>query len=71
MMDPNQELWDRLRSNGHVISDFYVQTGVGPLDARMYVVIDEVAMSLENARALDRGSLTISGIASNAAHPRM
>ena len=70
-MDPNQELWDRLRSNGHVISDFYVQTGVGPLNARMYVVIDDVAMSFENARALDRGILTIAGIASRAAHSRI
>ena len=69
-MDPNQELWDRLRSNGHVISDFYVQTGVGPLNARMYVVVDDIAMSFENARALDRGIRTIAGIASSAAHSR-
>jgi hypothetical protein len=62
-MDFHQELWDRLRSRGHCIGDIYLQAGVGPMWGRMYVVIDEVAMSFEHARALDRGFLTVAQIA--------
>ena len=62
-MDPNQELWDRLRSRGHRIGDFYVQAGVGSVGGRMYVVIDDVAMSFTHARTLDRGFLTVTQIA--------
>jgi hypothetical protein len=62
-MDFNQELWDSLRSKGHSIDDVYLQTGVGPVGGRIYVVVDEVAMSFEHARALDRGFLTVAQIA--------
>jgi hypothetical protein len=46
-----------------LIGDIYLQTGVGPMGGRMYVVIDEVAMSFEHVRALDRGFLTVAQIA--------
>ncbi len=61
-MSFNQELWDRLKAKGFNISDVYLQTGVGPQGGRMYVVIDNVAMSFAGARALDRGIVTLDEI---------
>lgn len=65
-MNSNQELWDGLREKGFTIGDIYVQTGAGPQDGRMYVVVDSVAMSFADARALDRGVVTLSDIAAHA-----
>jgi hypothetical protein len=70
-MDFQRDLWDRLRSRGHCIGDIYLQTGVGPMGARMYVVIDEVAMPFGHARALDRGLLTVAQIAQLAQQSEM
>ena len=58
-MDGNQSLWDSLRSKGHVVGDVYVQSRVGQSGAQMYVVIDGVAMPFDDARALDRGLVTL------------
>ncbi len=65
-MNSNQELWDRLREKGFTIGDIYVQTGAGPQDSRMYVVVDGVAMSFADARALDQGLLRPSEFAAHA-----
>ena len=61
-MDINQPTWDSLRSKGHSIDDFYVQAGVGPTGGQMYVVVSGVAMPFEDARALDRGIVTLAEI---------
>ena len=52
-----------LRSKGYNVGDFYVQAGVGSAGGRMLVVIDDVAMPFEDARALDRGIVTLDEIA--------
>jgi hypothetical protein len=65
-MDFNQPLWDSLKAKGFAIGDFYVQAGAGPQGGRMYVVIDGVSMSFEEARALDRGIVTLNEIAAHA-----
>jgi hypothetical protein len=62
-MDFNQPTWDSLRGKGYNIDDVYVQTGIGPAGGRMYVVINAVAMTFEDARALDRGAVTLDEIA--------
>ena len=65
-MDFNQQLWDSLRAKGFTVGDVYVQEGVGPQSGRMYVVIDGISMSFADARALDRGLVTLSEIAAGA-----
>jgi hypothetical protein len=62
-MDFNQQTWDGLRAKGYAVGDFYVQSGVGPAAGRMYVVINDVAMSFNDARALDRGIVSLDEIA--------
>jgi hypothetical protein len=62
-MEANQLTWDSLRSKGYTIDDFYVQAGAIPATGRMLVVVSGVAMSLEDARALDRGIVTLDEIA--------
>jgi hypothetical protein len=62
-MDVNQSTWDSLRSKGYTIDNFYVQTGVGPLGARMLVVINGVAMSFHEARELDARRMNFGEIA--------
>ena len=62
-MDANQLTWDSLRSKSYSIDDFYVQSGVGPAGGRILVVINGVAMPFEDARALDRGVVTLDEIA--------
>ena len=57
-MDLNQDVWDRLREQGHTIGTPYAQAGV----LGLFVVVDEVAMSLKDARALAHGRRTLSGI---------
>jgi hypothetical protein len=49
-MDLNQDVWDRLREQGRTIGTPYVQAGGG-----LFVVVDEVAMSIKDARALAHG----------------
>ncbi len=63
-MDFNQPTWDSLRSKGYSVDDFYVQDG-GPLSGRMFVVISGVAMPFEDARALERGIVTLAEIATH------
>lgn len=62
-MDVNQPTWNGLRAKGHSIDDFYVQSGVGQTGGRMHVVVNGVAMTFEDARALDRGLVTLDQIA--------
>lgn len=62
-MEANQQTWDSLRSKGYDIGDVYVQAGLGPAGGRMLVVINGVAMPFEDARALDRGVVTLDEIA--------
>ena len=57
-MDVNQPTWNGLRAKGYSIDDFYVQSDVGQIGGRMYVVVNGVAMPFEDARALDRGVVT-------------
>jgi hypothetical protein len=56
-MDFNQDVWDRLREQGHAVGTPYVQQGGGLL-----VVVDTVAMSVKDARALAHGHLTLAQI---------
>ena len=62
-MDFNKPTWDSLRSKGYDMGDSYVQAGVGPVVGRMYVVINGVAMPFDDARAIDRGIVTLDEIA--------
>jgi hypothetical protein len=62
-MNPNELLWDSLRSKGYYVGDFYLQAGVRLAGGRMLVVINDVAMPFEDARALDRGIVTLDEIA--------
>lgn len=62
-MSFHQQTWDSLRSKGFTISDIYVQSNVGPLGGRMYFVINDVAMSFDDARALDSSVVTLDEIA--------
>jgi hypothetical protein len=66
-MDVNQPTWDSLRAKGYSIDDFYIQSGVGPTGARMFIVISGVAMPFEDARALDRELVTLDEIAKHRA----
>jgi hypothetical protein len=56
-MDPNQDVWDRLREQGHTIGAPYVQE-----DSGLFVVVDTVAMSVKDARALAHGRVTLAQI---------
>ena len=58
-MDLNQDVWDRLREQGHTIGTPYIQEGSG-----LFVVVDAVAMSVKNARALAHGHITLAQIQS-------
>lgn len=57
-MDANQLTWESLRSKGYTIDDFSLP-GTRPATGRMLVVVGGVAMSFEDARALDLGSVTL------------
>lgn len=57
-MDFQQQTWNSLRSKGYKVGDIYVQPGGG-----MLVVINGVAMPFQDARALDRGVVTLDEIA--------
>ena len=57
-MDLNQDVWDRLREQGHTIGTPYTQAGV----VGLFVVVDEVAMSIKDARALAHGRRALSEI---------
>ena len=56
-MDFNQDVWDRLREQGHTVGIPYVQEGGG-----LFVVVDAVAMSVKDARALAHGHITLAQI---------
>ena len=56
-MDLNQDIWDRLREQGHVVGLPYVQAAGGLL-----VVVDDVLMSTKDARALAYGHVTLAEI---------
>ena len=70
-MSFNQKLWDSLKAKGHTISDVYVQTAVGPQGGRMYVVVDGIAISFPEARALDHDVVTLTEIAEHAGRQEM
>ena len=57
-MDLNQDVWDGLRETGHTIGTPYVQDGVG-----LRVVVDGVAMSVADARAVNEGCVTVAQVA--------
>ncbi len=63
--DINQPTWNSLRAKGYNIDDFYVQSGGERIGGRMYVVVSGVAMPFEDARALDRGVVTLDEIATH------
>jgi len=54
---------DSLRSKGFNVGDVYMQAAVEPAGGRMLVVVNGVAMPFEDARALDRGVVTLDEIA--------
>jgi hypothetical protein len=56
-MDLNQDVWDRLREQGHTIGAPHIQEGAG-----LVVVVDAVAMSVKDARALAHGHVTLAQI---------
>jgi hypothetical protein len=56
-VDLNQDIWDRLREQGHVVGAPYLQPGGG-----LFVVVDDVAMSSKDARALAYGHVTFAQI---------
>jgi hypothetical protein len=58
-MDLNQDVWDRLREQGHTVGTPYVQAGAG-----LIVVVDDVAMPVKDARALAHGHVTLAQIKS-------
>ena len=62
-MDFQKQTWDALRSKGYNVGDVYMQAGVGPAGGQMRVVINGVAMPFEDARALDRGLVSLDEIA--------
>ncbi len=53
-MDHNQDVWDRLREQGHVIGAPYIKEGAG-----LFVVVDDVAILVKDARALAHGHVTL------------
>ncbi len=53
-MDHHQDVWDRLREQGHTIGEPYIQEGAG-----LFVVVDDVAMLVNDARALAHGRVTL------------
>jgi hypothetical protein len=55
-MDFNQDVWDRLREQGHTVGTPYVK------DGGLFVVVDAVAMSVKDARALAHGHITLAQI---------
>ena len=57
-MDLNQDVWDRLRANGHTIGTTYYQVGAGLL-----IDVDGVAMSTTDARAVAQKRATVAQIA--------
>ena len=56
-VDLNQDIWDRLREQGHAVGTPYVQAEGG-----LFVVVDAVAMSVKDARALAHGHITLAQI---------
>jgi hypothetical protein len=53
-VDLNQDVWDRLREQGHTVGTPCVQAGGG-----LSVVVDDVAISVKDARALAHGHVTL------------
>jgi len=62
-MDTMKPTFDSLRTKGYDVGDVYVQAGVGTAGGQMRIVINGVAMPFANARALDRGIVTLDEIA--------
>ena len=61
-MDLNQAVWDALREKGHRIGARYVAATGG-----MIVDVDDVAMSILDARAIAVGRITITQVAATRA----
>lgn len=52
-----------LEAKGHKFEGEYLQEGLGPMGGRMLIIFDGVAMSYQQARALDKGRMTLEQIA--------
>jgi hypothetical protein len=61
-MDPNEALWKSLREKGHRVKVYVVD--------RMMVLVDGVEMTFDDAKALDRGWVTLEDIAQRRAPTR-
>ena len=57
-MDLNQDVWKGLRANGHSIGIPYVQDGAG-----LFVLVDGIAMSIAEAKAVAQKRATVAEIA--------
>jgi hypothetical protein len=57
-MDEMAPVCDKLRADGHTVGEAYVQAGGG-----MLIVIDGVAMSFSDARAVSLGWVTVDQVA--------
>jgi hypothetical protein len=57
VVDLNQDIWDRLREQGHAVGLPYVQPAGG-----LFVVVDDVAMSTKDARAIAHGHVTLAEV---------
>ena len=58
MDDLMQDVWDKLRKNGHVLGDSYIQENGGQL-----IVVDGVAMSFREATAVAEERITVAEVA--------
>ena len=56
--DPNDDVWKTLRSGGHELGEPYIQEGGG-----LRVVVDGVAMSVRDARAVAEKRATVAQVA--------
>ena len=57
-MDLNQNVWDDLRANGHIVGDPYIHE-----DGGLFIVVDGVAMTVMDATAVAQKRATVAQIA--------
>ena len=63
-MDTIDEALAQLRTRGYLIGIPYVQAGDGPAGGRMYIPVNNIAMTFPQAIGLARGHLTLDQIRS-------
>ena len=61
-METIDEALAHLRELGYKIGTPYVQTGIGGVGGRIYVVVNDIAMTFIQAKALANGRLTLEQI---------